>query len=377
MHPLIARPLRHLGLALVALLLAACGSAPLKAPPAAPAPPTVFNTDGPLPDAPPHLEQTPDAEPRIELVRSGGPNKPYQMAGEVYVPVTDDQPVVQRGLASWYGRKFHGRPTASGELYNMYSMTAAHPTLPIPSYARVRNPANGREVIVRVNDRGPFSKGRIVDLSYTAALKLDVLRGVASVELERITHESIRTGAWRRSAAAPDAAANAPGSSLLVYESSPAPGSPVRTRELWGQELNLAVGTPVAGPTPLPMPGIVSVPPGALIKSLPTAAAAPEPPRPALTPASPAPVQIDPVRTEAGRGWWVQLGAFKERSGALGFQQQVAQSAQWLAPLLALFDERGLHKLQAGPFPARSEAQSALQRMKESLQLTPVLVERR
>ncbi|MFW2168236.1 septal ring lytic transglycosylase RlpA family protein, partial [Enterobacter cloacae complex sp.6722794] len=95
---------------------------------------------------------------------------------------------MDRGLASWYGRKFHGRPTSSGEVYNMYAMTAAHATLPIPSYARVRNPANGREVIVRINDRGPFHKGRIIDLSYTAALKLDLLRGVAPVEVRRITY---------------------------------------------------------------------------------------------------------------------------------------------------------------------------------------------
>ena len=80
----------------------------------------------------------------------------------------------------------------------MYAMTAAHKTLPLPSYVRVRNPANGREVIVRVNDRGPFVDGRVIDLSYTAALKLDLLRGVAPVEIERITNEDIRTGAWRR-----------------------------------------------------------------------------------------------------------------------------------------------------------------------------------
>ena len=87
--------------------------------------------------------------------------------------------------------------TASGEVYDMYAMTAAHPTLPIPSYARIRNPANGREILVRINDRGPFHSGRIVDLSYAAALKLDLLRGVAPVELERITFDEIRSGAWR------------------------------------------------------------------------------------------------------------------------------------------------------------------------------------
>ena len=140
----------------------------------------------------------PDAEPRIEPIRAGGANKPYQVLGRDYVPVVADTPIVERGLASWYGRKFHGRRTASGEVYDMYAMTAAHPTLPIPSYARIRNPANGQVVIVRINDRGPFHAGRIVDLSYVAALKLDLLRGVAPVELERITIDEIRAGSWRR-----------------------------------------------------------------------------------------------------------------------------------------------------------------------------------
>ena len=120
------------------------------------------------------------------------------MLGESYVPLTGDLPLVERGLASWYGRKFHGRRTASGEVYNMHAMTAAHKTMPIPSYARVRNPANGREIIVRVNDRGPFAAGRVIDLSYAAAVKLGVQNGVAPVELERITHDDIRAGRWDR-----------------------------------------------------------------------------------------------------------------------------------------------------------------------------------
>jgi len=150
--------------------------------------------DGPPLSPPPDLAQVPDASPRLENIRIGGPNKPYEVAGERYQPLTTDAPYTERGIASWYGRQFHGRPTASGEVYNMYAMTAAHATLPIPSYARVRNPANGREVIVRINDRGPFHKGRIIDLSYTAALKLDLLRGVAPVEVKRITYAEIRAG---------------------------------------------------------------------------------------------------------------------------------------------------------------------------------------
>lgn len=157
--------------------------------------------DGPHPDTPPHLERVPDAQPRVEPIRVGGPNKPYVVAGRRYVPMTGDAPLREQGLASWYGRKFHGRPTSSGERYDMFAMTAAHPTMPIPSYARVRNPANGREVLVRVNDRGPFVPGRIIDLSYTAALKLGVLANVAPVVVERLTFDHIRSGRWQRDAA--------------------------------------------------------------------------------------------------------------------------------------------------------------------------------
>lgn len=144
------------------------------------------------------LNQVPDAEPRVESLRRGGPNKPYQVLGRSYVPVTTDEPLRESGLASWYGTKFHGAPTASGEIYDMYAMTAAHPTMPLPSYARVRNPLNGREVIVRVNDRGPFHPGRIIDLSLSAAVRLGVAGGVSPVEVERLTHDDIRSGRWQR-----------------------------------------------------------------------------------------------------------------------------------------------------------------------------------
>lgn len=180
--------------------------------------PTAGSRDGPEANPPANLAQVPDALPRLEAIRIGGPNKPYEVLGERYVPMASDTAYADRGLASWYGRKFHGRPTASGEVYNMYAMTAAHPTLPIPSYARVRNPANGREIIVRVNDRGPFHKGRIIDLSYTAALKLDVLRGVAPVEVRRITYAEIRAGTWTKPG----------GEAAPVFVPDTPPGAPQR-----------------------------------------------------------------------------------------------------------------------------------------------------
>jgi len=197
-----------------ALWLAGCATPRAPQAPAGPKPASMpaatasAEQDGPGDDIPPDLLRVPDAEPRLEPPRTGGPNKPYEALGQAYVPQLGDPAVVERGLASWYGRKFHGRPTASGERYDMYAMSAAHRTMPLPSYARVRNPANGREVVVRVNDRGPFKSSRVIDLSYTAALKLGVLGGVATVEVERITQEAIRTGSWRRTAGDPALAAS-------------------------------------------------------------------------------------------------------------------------------------------------------------------------
>ncbi len=152
--------------------------------------------DGPPQRVPAGLERTPDATPRLERIRAGGPNQPYEVGGRRIVPMTQDLPLRERGLASWYGTKYHGRPTSSGEIYDMFAMTAAHRTMPIPSYAVVRNPANGRQVVVRINDRGPFVFERVIDLSYVAALKLGVLSQVSTVVVERITQEDIRKG-WR------------------------------------------------------------------------------------------------------------------------------------------------------------------------------------
>ncbi|WP_232324482.1 septal ring lytic transglycosylase RlpA family protein, partial [Variovorax sp. WDL1] len=190
-----ASPASTRALALIAgaalVLLAGCASGPRGG--------SGIGRDGPDANPPAGLGQVPDAEPRVEAIRgSGGTSKPYVVLGRSYVPIADDRPWRETGLASWYGRKFHAQSTASGEPYDMYAMTAAHKTLPLPSYVRVRNPANGREAIVRVNDRGPFHDDRIIDLSYTAAYKLDLLRGVAPVEIERITNADIRAGTWRR-----------------------------------------------------------------------------------------------------------------------------------------------------------------------------------
>jgi rare lipoprotein A len=151
-----------------------------------------YKNDGPPTRPRTKLHTTPNAIPRIEPL-ARGPNKPYVVFGKRYVPDTRNRPYTQQGLASWYGKKFHGKLTASGEPYNMYAMTAAHRTLPIPCYARVTNARNGRSIIVRINDRGPFHAGRIIDLSYVAAHKLDILKsGSQKVTVKRLLPHDIR-----------------------------------------------------------------------------------------------------------------------------------------------------------------------------------------
>jgi rare lipoprotein A len=153
-----------------------------------------YKDDGPGASPPPDLAAIPDAAPRVEPLHRFA-NRPYQVFGKDYVPVASLAPFRQTGVGSWYGRRYHGAPTSSGEPYDMYAMTAAHPTLPIPSYARVTNVANGRSVVVRVNDRGPFHSDRIIDLSYTAAWKLGYVEaGSARVEVEGIVPGSTPAG---------------------------------------------------------------------------------------------------------------------------------------------------------------------------------------
>ena len=164
---------------LVAGFLAACGSSPKN-------PAKYYLDDGPPDSVPGGLENIPDAVPRDEPFHKFA-NRPYTVFGRTYVPVVNKERTVQRGIASWYGRKFHGQKTASGEPYDMFALTAAHPTFPIPSYARVTNVKNGRSVIVRINDRGPFHSDRIIDLSYAAAVKIGIAGpGSGLVEVERV-----------------------------------------------------------------------------------------------------------------------------------------------------------------------------------------------
>ena len=139
------------------------------------------------PDRQVDVSNVPDAVPRYETRTLAGNKNPYTVLGKTYYLIDDETNYKERGQASWYGRKFHGHKTSNGETYDMYGMTAAHKTLPIPSYVRVTNLNNHRSVIVRVNDRGPFHGGRIIDLSYAAAHRLGYAnQGTAPVEVEII-----------------------------------------------------------------------------------------------------------------------------------------------------------------------------------------------
>lgn len=206
------------GLALACLMfgLGACSSVPLDkpSPPPVPrqtaskpsAPPPVkhenwepapqgggyYLDDGPGDLRPANLDDLPSAVPQLEPIAIRN-TRPYTVMGQSFKPQTSlEEPYAQKGRASWYGKKFHGAKTANGEIYDMHQMTAAHPTLPLPSYAKVTNLSNGKSVIVRVNDRGPFLRGRIIDLSYAAAFQLDYIRqGSAEVLVEKMTPDAI------------------------------------------------------------------------------------------------------------------------------------------------------------------------------------------
>lgn len=315
-------------MSLAMLLVAGCASGPAqvgKSPTARsgsdrlPVPSRSADRDGAPSDAPPDLASLPDPVPQVEPIKPGGANKPYVVLGQAYTPAAADIKWSERGTASWYGTKFHGRRTASGEMFSMYGFTAAHRTLPIPSYARVRHVGSGKEIIVRINDRGPFHSSRVIDLSYAAAAKLGITgAGMAQVDIERLTFDEIRSGAWQRS----------DDTELALTASDPEP---------------LAQASPVSA----------ALPPVALKEG------------------------ASRAHTPNAKGFWVQLAALGRREGVDRLQQRVANVAAALSPLLAIFHEAPYFKLQVGPYGSREEAVAAAQQARESLQLTPLVIERR
>lgn len=180
------RGVRYFAVMCAALFIVACSSAPRRpaTQPAAVPPPA----PAAVPVRPHDFNSIPDAVPRFELRSRRGNPRFYDVLGKRYFVLGSADGYVERGVASWYGPTFHGINTSMGEPYDMYGMTAAHKTLPLPAYARVTNLKNGKSVVVRINDRGPFVANRIIDLSYTAAAKLDMLReGTTLVEVRALS----------------------------------------------------------------------------------------------------------------------------------------------------------------------------------------------
>ena len=310
---------RHLAIAaLLAIALGGCGSTPSRDAPVAKAPPArsggYYLDDGPGANPPANIDSIPDAVPRLEPVRSAT-SRPYVVMGRSYTPMTTLQPYKGRGIATWYGRCYHGKPTSSGEIYDMYGMTAAHTVLPIPSYARVTNLANGKSVVVRVNDRGPFVEGRIIDLSYTAAHRIGVLAGgAAMVEVESLI---------------PD------GSGAVAAAPAPSP----------------------AKPAPAPV----------------IAARDPEPA--VAAPAEPVPVPQIPISTEAG-GYYLQLGAFGSKENAEIFLARMKAQMGGMGDNLHVYTRDGLFRVHAGPYANQVEARANAERISQAIGLKPMVLTR-
>lgn len=194
-----------------------------------------FQNDGPISFPSGHTVES--QVPKIEPFRTST-LRPYRVLGTTYVPMTGDKPYRKTGVASWYGKQFHNKKTATGETYDMFQMTAAHPTMPLPSYARVTNLSNGKSVIVRVNDRGPFLHGRIIDLSYAAAKALEYDRkGTARVEVTRLTFNDIK-----RMKAGEAVASQRRSAEKALAEAEPTPA------------LERPAARPVQAPAPAPVP---------------------------------------------------------------------------------------------------------------------------
>jgi rare lipoprotein A len=287
--------------------------------------------DGPGDNPPPGLYDLPDPIVKNELLSKYG-NKPYVVFGKTYTPLGGDSSFVQRGVASWYGKKFHGQRTSSGEPYDMYQMSAAHPTLPIPSYARVTSIETGKSVVVRVNDRGPFHSSRIIDVSYTAALKLGLLgKGSHEVEVERLLPEDAsRIATVRRNSPAPVALASVP----------------------------LA---PTADATLVSAPVALSSSSDIVALMAPTAA---------VTPAAPAAI---PAATPTD-GFYLQLGAFSQAANAAEARARVL--ATGIVSLVEIVQAGSLHRLFGGPFATREDALKAAGTLPAGLAIKALVVRR-
>jgi rare lipoprotein A len=311
---------RLLIVALVCAALAACSGAGRRGG-------AYYMDDGPEANPPANLDAVPDAVPRIEPL-ARGPNNPYSVFGQRYVPDTSGQPYRTQGPASWYGKKYHGKPTSNGERYDMYGMTAAHPTLPIPSYVRVTRVATGKTVVLRINDRGPFLGGRVIDLSYVAAHKLGVLSpGSAEVIVERIMPEQIANGTAL--------ASNAP------------PTRPISSATTRPTSLPPPPTTPAAQSNASAAPAVATLP----------LAAAP--------PASATPAAAGSV--------YLQLGAFSDPARAQAIAARAAAQVPNQAGVSVNVElgAGNLHRVRVGPFSSTEAATQAAAPLESALGVAP------
>jgi len=318
--------------------------------------------DGPGSNIPPNIANIPDAVPRIE--RHNPANfRPYTVLGQRFVPVSADRALRQRGVASWYGRKFHGQKTANGETYDMYAMTAAHPTLPLPSYARVTHARNGRSVIVRVNDRGPFLRGRVIDLSYAAAAKLGIIgQGSDTVVVEAITHADIRKGLNMAATPRQTTVAAAP-----KPATPPAPAVQVAT-----------VATAATPPVQAAAPAQSNTPDAmaALTLNVPGTGGPPGTAAATRSPGddrSPAPTVTD----HPSEGIYLQFGAFGRYFSADQLANRLNSEIAHVEGRNAHIDTKGeLHRVRIGPYPSRTAAVNAAVRIQEATGMQPTLAQR-
>lgn len=380
-HPRYRRLAQFIAGCVPPLLLIGCSSTPINTPPAADAPgkpqatarnstplPNLpragsgrggyYQDDGPGDSPPDGLLDTPDAEPKIEPYYARN-LRPYVVFGKTYVPISDEKPFKQRGVGSWYGKKFHGQKTSSGEPYDMYKMTAAHPTLPIPSYVRVTNLSNGKQVIVRVNDRGPFHSSRIIDLSYTAALKLGYLgSGSSELEVERLLPEEILRMAAERNNPIPQAS-SAPVTQAVSYASAaPAAATAPEARPV-------SVSNSISTFALPDVPAAAAAPASGIVPVAATAAGAPGAAANAATQGG----------ANGASGYYLQIGAYSQASNAESARTRLTQGPAAGMPM-EVINSGNVHRLYSGPFASRMEAAAAAVRVQESAGIKAMIVQR-
>lgn len=337
---------------LVVVLLAACSGGARRGG-------GYYLDDGPDANPPGNLDAIPDAIPKIEPFAPSN-SKPYVVFGKTYTPDVSGGPYKTQGRASWYGKKFHGNSTANGERYNMYGMTAAHPTLPLPSYARVTRVSNGKSVVVRVNDRGPFLNDRVIDLSYVAAYKLGMLGpGSAEVVVERITPDQIRN--WQ---AAP-----------ATLNVATATNAPVQTQPANNSDTTapLALAAASMSTTVAARPNVSATLSTPVDKS--TQAFVP-PPAASTTPAATSSINPPTSASAAPPGsMYLQLGAFSEASKAQALAARVSSQipAELSASVRVEQTQNNLHRVRIGPFASREAAVQAVNPVQTSTGVAPSL----